>query len=134
MDFSGVLLRGRENAESLMADAGIMRRPTGRTTLDPVTDQESEVFTDLFTSKAKIQTRNLVSTVSEAGGRSVTTVRMELHLPVTVAAVRTGDIWEHTTVGPLSDPQLVGRKFRVISPVGKTWATARKLEVEEVVS
>lgn len=117
-----------------MVDAGVMRRPTGRTTLDPVTDQETEVFVDLFTSKAKIQTRNLVSTVADAGGRSAVTVRMELHLPVDAPAVRTGDVWEHTTVGPLSDPQLVGRRLRVIGPVGKTWATARKLEVEEVVS
>jgi hypothetical protein len=117
-----------------MSDTGVMRRPTGRTALDPVTDQEAQVFEDVFTSKAKIQTRNLISRVHEAGDRSVTTVRVELHLPITAPAVRTGDIWEHTTVGPLSDSQLVGRKFRVVAPAAKTFATARRFEVEEFVS
>lgn len=117
-----------------MSDTGIMRRPTGRTALDPVTDQESEIFEDVFTSKAKIQTHGLISRVHEAGGRSVATVRVELHLPITAPSVRTGDIWEHTTVGPLSDPQLVGRKFRVVAPAAKSLATARRFEIEEFVS
>lgn len=128
------LTAARLRAESLMGDTGIMRRPTGRTTLDPVTDQESEIFEDVFTSRAKIQTRNLMSRVHEAGDRSVATVRVELHLPVTAPAVRTGDIWEHTQVGPLSDSQLVGRKFRVVAPAAKSFATARRFEVEEFVS
>lgn len=116
-----------------MRDAGTMRRPTGRSELND-DDQQVEVYTDLFTSKAKIQTRDLAATSSEAGARTVTTVRVELHLPIDAPAVQAGDVWEHTTVGALSDMQLLGRKFRVIAPVGKSFATARRLEVEEVVS
>ena len=43
-------------------------------------------------------------------------------------------MWEVTRVNALSDVQLLGRKFRVIAPVGKSFATARRLEVEEIVS
>ena len=111
-----------------------MRRPTGRTTQDPDTGNEAPGFTDLFTSKAKIQTSNLVAQSAEVGGRTATTVRVELHLPVDAPAVQAGDVWEHTSVGALSDVQLLGRKFRVVAPVGKSLATARRIEVEEVVS
>jgi hypothetical protein len=129
-----VLTSGRSAAESLMVDTGVMRRSTGRTEQNPFTDEETEVYADLFTSRCKIQTRNLQASSAEVGGRTAVTVRVELHLPVTVAAVQTGDVWEVTAVDPISDPQLVGRKFRVIGPVGKSFATARRLEVEEVVS
>lgn len=117
-----------------MTDVGIMRRPTGRTTQDPNTGSETPVLDDLFTSKAKIQTRNLVAQVAEVGGRDSVTVRVELHLPADAPAVEVGDVWEVTGLGSLSDLQLLGRKFRVVSPVGKSFATARRLEVEEVVA
>lgn len=124
----------REQAESLMSDAGTMRRATGNTTQDPNTGSTIPECADLFTSKAKIQTRNLVAQSSEVGGRTAVTVRVELHLPVSAPAVTVGDVWEVTSVGALSDTQLLGRKFRVVAPVGKSFATARRLEVEEVVS
>ena len=116
-----------------MTDTGIMRRPTGRSTQDPNTGSEAPALDDLFTSKAKIQTRNLVAQVAEVGGRDAVTVRVELHLPIDAPAVEVGDVWEVTGLGSLSDLQLLGRKFRVTSPVGKSFATARRLEVEEVV-
>jgi hypothetical protein len=93
-----VLTSGRSAAESLMVDTGIMRRSTGRTEQNPFTDEETEVYADLFTSRCKIQTRNLQASSAEVGGRTAVTVRVELHLPVTVAAVQTGDVWEVTAV------------------------------------
>lgn len=117
-----------------MTDTGTMRRPTGNTTQDPDTGSTVPEYADLFTSKAKIQTRNLQAREEEVGGRTATTVRVELHLPVDAPAVQRGDVWEVTAVGALSDMQLLGRRFTVIAPVGKSFATARRLEVEEVVS
>lgn len=117
-----------------MIDEGTMRRPTGHPTQDPNTGAEAPALSDLFTSKAKIQNRNLVAQSSDVGGRTATTIRMELHLPVDAPAVHVGDVWEHTSVGALSDMQLLGRKFRVVSPAGKSMATARRLEVEEIVA
>ena len=124
----------RRQAESLMLDRGTMRRATGATTQDPDTGSTVPEFADQFSSKCKIQTRNLQARESEVGGRTSTTVRVELHLPITAPAVEVGDVWEMTRVDARSDRQLLGRKFRVIAPVGKSFATARRLEVEEIVS
>jgi hypothetical protein len=55
----GAILAGRTAAESLMVDTGIMRRSAGRTEQNPFTDEETEVYADLFASRCKIQTRNL---------------------------------------------------------------------------
>jgi hypothetical protein len=117
-----------------MLDTGTMRRATGSTTQDPDSGSTVPEFADLFTSKAKIQTRNLQAREAEVGGRTATSVRVELHLPISAPAVEVGDVWEVTRVHALSDRQLLGRKFRVIAPVGKSFATARRLEVEEVVA
>lgn len=141
MSVLAALASGQRAAEALMTDSGIMRRPSGRAAQDPVTGSQGPGFTDLFTltadpvygGGAKIQTRNLVTRDVEAGGRTTVTVRVELHIPISAPAVMVGDVWEHTAVGEGSDPQLVGRKFRVTAPVGKSKATARRFEVEEIV-
>ena len=130
----GALPDMRRAAESLMLDRGTMRRATGATTQDPDTGSTVPEFADQFSSKCKIQTRNLQARESEVGGRTATSVRVELHLPITAPAVEVGDVFEVTRVDARSDRQLLGRKFRVIAPVGKSFATARRLEVEEVVS
>lgn len=131
---TGVLPELRAQAEAMMTDTGIMRRPTGTSTPDPSTGTDVPDYSDLFTSKAKIQARSLQALTAEAGGRTATTVRLELHLPLSAPAAQTGDVWEHTAVGALSDVQLLGRKFRITAPVAKSFATARRYEVEEVVS
>jgi hypothetical protein len=133
-DLTAVLSAGQQAAESLMTDTVIVRRPTGTYTPDPVTGSDVPVYADQFTSKCKVQARNLVSREAEAGGRTVTSVRLELHLPLSAGAVQTGDVAEITAVGALSDVQLLGRKFRITAPVAKSFATARRYEVEAIVS
>lgn len=134
MSLESALRAGRAAAERQMTDSGIMRRPTGNTVLDEATGRETPEYEDVFTSKAKIQTRGLASRDSDVGGRIATEIRLELHLPIDAPAVKVDDVWEHTGAGPMSDPQLVGRTFRVVAPVGKSYATARRIDVEEVVS
>lgn len=124
----------RAQAESLMTDTCIIRRATGNTTPDPVTGSDVPEYADLFTSKCKVQARSLQALAAEAGGRTATTVRLELHLPLSAAAAQTYDVAEITAVGALSDVQLLGRKFTIAAPVAKSFATARRYEVEEVVS
>jgi hypothetical protein len=133
-DLSAVLSAGQQAAESLMTDTVTVRRATGNTTQDPDTGSTVPVYADLFTSKCKVQARSLQALTAEAGGRTATTVRLELHLPLSVDPARTGDVAEVTAVGTLSDAQLLGRKFRITAPVAKSFATARRYEVEEVVS
>lgn len=124
----------RAEAESLMTDTCTVRRDTGDTAQNPGTGTVEPVYTDLFSSPCKVQARSLVALDAEVGGRTATTVRLELHLPVASAAVKTGDVAEITAVGALSDSTLVGREFMITAPVAKSFATARRYEVEEIVA
>lgn len=109
--------------------------PSGATVRDPDTGSETPAYLTRFTSKCKVQARNLVVQDAEVGGRTAEIVRAELHLPVDAPAVYAGDRAEITAVGALSDVTLLGRVFIVQGGTPpKSHATARRLEVEEVVS
>lgn len=114
-----------------MTDTVAVKFQSG-TTPDPVTGSDVPAYTTRFTSKCKVQARDLAARTEEVGGRSATTVTVELHLPVSAPAVEVGDLCEITAA--LSDSQMVGRVFRVVAPVAKSFATARRVDVEEVVS
>lgn len=122
----------RAMAESMMTGHGIARRATGNTVVDPDTDADVPEYADLFESKCKIQARNVQPRDQEVGGRTATTVVLELHLPVSVDALTTGDTWEMTASA--HDPQLPGRVFRISAPFAKEYATARRYEITEVVA
>lgn len=125
----------RAEAEALMLDVGTASRPTGGYTYDPSANGgqggDVETTSDLFTSPCKIQSRNLVTQAAEVGERTAIVVRTELHLPVSTAPLTTGDLWEVTTPHALSTVP-TGQRYRVVGPVGKTLATARRYDVEEV--
>lgn len=125
------LEQSRSDAESLMVDAGRALRPTGGYEL--VDGVDVEAADELFVASCKVQTRNLVARESEVGGRTSASVRMELHLPVATDALRVGDLWEITDAHPLS-LSVVGQRFRVTAPVAGSLKTARRYEVEVVVS
>lgn len=120
-----------------MTDTCVIRYPdpTGATTTDPETLSETPVMLTRFTSKCKVQARNLVVQDAEVGGRTAQTVRAELHLPVDAPVVHPGDEAELIAVGALSDVTLLGRKFTISGGTPpKSLATARRLEITEVVS
>lgn len=122
----------REDAESLMLDAGTALRPIGGMVYNPDLQQEVEATDPLFPSRCKIQARNIQARDEQVGGRTATTVRLELHLPADTPPLKVGDLWEVTAVHPLSTARLT--RYRVLAPVGKTLATANRYEIEEVVS
>lgn len=123
----------RAAAEALMLDAGTAKRPTGGYVYDPATDSDVEATADLFSSACKIQSRNVQPHEAEVGGRTSVSVRTELHLPTSTAALTAGDLWVMTAVHALSTVAN-GTTYRVLAPVGKTLATARRYEVEQVVT
>jgi hypothetical protein len=125
--------RWRIEAEALMLDAGQATRPTGGFEYDPDSDSDVEAADDLFDSACKIQSRNVQPTSAEVGGRTSVTVRTELHLPVDTDPLTAGDVWTVTAVHALSTVEN-GTAYRVLAPVGKTLGTARRYEVEQVVS
>lgn len=68
----------------------------------------------------------------EVGGVERRVVEGGLHIPLDAAFPAIG--WEYvcTAVGPLSDPALLGRRWRVVDVPAKSYATARRLDVVEV--
>lgn len=76
---------------------------------------------------ADTQTR----TVS-VGGVERPVVEGGLHIPISAPLPAIG--WEYVcdSVGPQSDPALVGRRWRVVDVPAKSYATARRLDVVEV--
>jgi len=56
-----------------------------------------------------------------------------LHIPLSSALPAIGWEFECIAVGSASDPSLLGRRWRVVSVPAKSFATARRLDVAEVV-
>lgn len=135
MTLAGALSRGRQHAESLMLDAGTASRPTGELVYDSEAQAEvPEMDPDFgFTSSCKIQARDVVVRTAEVGARTAASVRLELHLPVSTAPLQTGDVWTVTDPHGLSTVP-AGTAYRVSGPVEGTAKTARRYEIERVVS
>lgn len=100
------------------------------TAFNETTGLDEPTYVTRFSSVCKVQARELQSSERDAGGAERTLVRLSVHLPISAGAVETDDVL--TITAAAYDPQLVGRVFRVLAPVGKSFATARRLEVEEV--
>ena len=131
---TGVLPELRTMAESLMVDTGSAKRPTGESVQDASTGTQTPTYTTIIaSSKCKIQARALVVTTPEVAGRTAAIERLELHLPVGSTALKAGDIWTLTAVGTLSSSR-VGRTLRVMGPADKTFQTALRYQVEEIVA
>lgn len=68
---------------------------------------------------------------ANAGGRAVTESRIQMHIPASAPRIPTGAIV--TVIACRNDPHSVGQKFHVDGPAGKTWPTAQRFNVTEVV-
>lgn len=116
-----------------MVDACSVSRWDGSTyTFNEASGADVPLFAAVFSSRCKVQARQLQASEKDAGGREATLVRLEVHLPVSAGAVQVDD--RLTITASTYDAQLVGRVFRVLAPVGKSFATARRVEVEGLVA
>lgn len=116
-----------------MVDAGELRGPDVKGPLNPSTGQYPITPGPLkYSGKAKVQTTDTIGNASEAAERIVMLTRFEVHLPMTAPAAAVDDVW--TCTASVLDPELVGRRFRVVSLLHKSLMTARRLAVEEVQS
>lgn len=120
--------RGRVLAEALMLDACTIG-DLG----DPATDPDTGVVTTpidpLYTGPAKVQTWEAQESNPEAGGAVLTVQRYQVHIPVGSYAPEIGHVVEITTAA--LDPNLSGRRYRVVALLHKTLATAYRLGVQE---
>lgn len=123
--------RGRAAAERRMVDACVIRRP-GPTVTDPQTGVVAATWTDVYAGPCEVQESSGFSAAGsapDAGEHTYTVQRYVLKVPMTAASLAEGDTV--TMTASVLDPSLVGREYRVAQEFAKTFATARRVEVEE---
>lgn len=138
MSRTSALMAGRRMAEEAMIDT-CRATYEGPPVLDENTGEVSAQPIVRFISPCKLSVGSLGSLIPtsrerRAGGREVTELRLILYLPMDAPPVQPNDIVEIIAIGDPSDPQLLGRKVRVVAPVGQTFSTQRRFSVEEVIA
>lgn len=136
------LAKGRTAAEAIMLDACVIRRVSGppgpvdaegnrtpapREVVYPLPGADAPVD-----GRCKIQTFEPYESNRDSGGHVFTEQRYSLHLPVGAGPIHVDDEVEIVTA--VSDPQLVGRTYRVAGRHNKSLATAQRFPMEEVVA
>lgn len=115
-----------------MLDTCIVRRATGKSARDDATGLSVPVYEDLFTSRCKVSGKSAadpsVRTV-DVGGVERPYIEAGVHLPLSANPVPEGAEIKVTAIGPLTDPMVLGARYRVVGFGGKSWATARRLDV-----
>lgn len=128
MTAAAALESGRRIAASLMLDSCTIVR-LGQETTDPDTGEPVIPETLLYTGPAKVQTYEAQESNPEAGGAVLTVQRYAIHIPVGSYAPEVGHVVEITAAA--LDPNLSGRRYRVVALLHKTLATAYRLGVTE---
>lgn len=113
-----------------MVDACVVREPSTFGEMDPGTGLRPETpGAVVYTGKCKVQTFEAHETVSESGDHVFSLQRLQVHLPATTEV----DVDQIVTVtSSVLDPNLVDRRFRVAGFLHKSFATANRVQVEEV--
>jgi hypothetical protein len=127
-DAEYAIARGREVAESLMLDTCTIVR-LGELATDPETGVTTPSETTLYTGKAKVQGLDPQEMNPEAGGATLTVQRYRVDVPVGSYRPAVGDVVEIGTAR--LDPNLIGRRYRVVALLHKSYATAYRMAVEE---
>lgn len=123
------LARGRELAEAGMVDACTITRQT-ITGTDPDTGAQTVNTVTVYTGKCEIQQHSPGAVrFTDAGEAHRLMQPVELKLPMSSTGFRPGDIV--VIDSSVNDADLVGRRFRIRELARKSWATSRRLGIEE---
>jgi len=127
------LAKARANAECLMTDRCVVTRP-GVTTTDPDTGLTTTGKEKVYEGSCKVQTSGGLASeqtegsAAQAMGAVSFVWSLYIHFPFGTS-LRNGDL---VTVTKSANPELVGRRYRMISPQSeKSWATACRWNVKE---
>lgn len=140
MSVESVLARGRKRAKaSTLTDRCAVDRPTGLAARDPVSGDQLPTVTTIATNRqCRIQQASrlgLLGQVSrrQTAGREARIVRMSIQFPFDgTPPVLVGDIVRITAIGPKTDDEVLGKSYKLVSPVHKSHSTTLRYEVEEV--
>lgn len=130
MDPVSALKAGRLAAQSMFIDRYTVTRP-GELVTDPETGDVTNAAIEVYSGKGKIQVSAASAENPAAGGHQFTVQSMTLHLPVHAGPFQISDTVT-VTASPL-DPERVGHQFRITALHEKTFATAQRLKVDQVV-
>lgn len=131
MSAAEAALRGRREAESLMLDACTVHRP-GAPVTDPDTGVVAPALTLVYAGPCKVQQTISQASNPTAGGHSFTVHDSRVDFPVSAGPFAVDDVV--TMTASALDTQLVGRTFRVSELFHKSYATAQRVKVSEVVA
>ena len=106
-------------AESRMIEPCTVTRVTGTTLTG---DRDVEVISNVWAGLCELQTSAVVAQSPEAAGATVDQQRLVLKVPVSAGPFHVGDL-----------ATVAGRKLRITQLHRKTFQTAQRLGVEEVV-
>lgn len=128
-----------------MQDTAQARRPTDSTGEDSTSDDnwlETPTFDALFETRCKVTGGSRASAdvavrMVNVGGVERPVIEGGLRVPIPEAGslaadLREGDQFVITAIGPATDPSVLGAVFQVDGFGGKSWATARRLDVVQV--
>lgn len=132
MTAQSAIQQGRIAAEALMLDSCSITRVTGPAgPLDPVTGEKTPPPTaTVYEGKCRIQTYEPQESRPESGDHAYAVQRYSVHIPVG-PVVRVDDVV--TVTSATLDPDLVARRYKVMGLLHKTYATANRLLVDEIV-
>jgi hypothetical protein len=135
MSATSAVLAGRRAAEALMVDTCTIRRVTGQAT-DDTTGKVTPTYSTIYSGKCKLQA---LGSQGQAPARphsiaeaQVFLQQIELHVPMSVTGVQADDLV--TVTASSLDADLVGRTWHVRALSHKSFQTARRFGLEEVLS
>lgn len=131
MSADSVLIRAQAAALALMVDSCVITRLSS-TASNPETGSTLSVYTTIYSGVCRIQQRSILARAFNVAEAEVYMVRLELHLPVSVTGVLADDVVAVTA--SRHDPDLLTHSFRTRELGHKTYASARRFELIEVLS
>ena len=114
-----------------MLDECVVARP-GDPVTDPETGNVTEASVPVYTGRCKVQQTISQASSPNAGEHSYTVQDSRVDFPVSAGPFAVSDAV--TITGSELDPQLVGVTFRISELFHKSYATAQRTRVEEVVA
>lgn len=121
----------RALAESLMLDACIVERPTGRKSQNEATGREERLYETLFTSKCRIKDQGYADAGSRVGGQQKVIGTTVVNLPWNIDDVREDDRIRITAIGPMTAARHLGKAYIIGTDHDRSLATATRLIVRE---
>lgn len=128
MSLDTLMTSGRDAAERLMTDECRVTKATGQT-IDPDTGQHVTQYSEVYAGKCKVQTSGGVGGDTTDTGTVVNEWLVRVDFPWATRGLTPDMVVEITKS---VDPNLVGHRFRLVSPQSqKTHATAQRWNVKE---